>query len=197
MKILTINPLVQPKFVDSIVDIYQQSFGYAPWHEGYRCPICETVQSLEFPDSQCPACAENGLSVLLAERWPRSQVLSDFYCEMRRDGAICHILLEEASVIGFAWGYAVIGDVFCEELSLTDTGNVLSGKFFYLDEIAITPSRQHRGFGGEMLTIIKKAHPRILLRTLNNSPMFHLITREGGIQRYSVSGNRVIMTLER
>lgn len=198
MYIRAINPLRDVDAVENIASIYREAFGNDPWNEGYVCPICETVFPLSYRDATCSLCAQKSFNVLVAEYWPISKVVSDFYHEMRKPDPVCVVLRDEV-IIGFAWGYTVQIDrdlgVHLEAPGLHER---IDGTFFYLDECAIAPPYQMRGLGKMLIQRIHQEQRvgRMLLRTLNNSRMCTLVTHIGGAIVQNISRERVVMTLE-
>lgn len=201
MKIQEIKPFQQPELISGIVSVYQKAFGSSPWDEGYRCPICNLVLPLSSTDRFCPRCLKSDKSVLLVEYWPANRIISDFYQEMSRPDSLCLIVGQpEEKIIGFAWGYQItIDEQTDEHLEAPGLHDLISGPFFYLDEVAMLPKEQGRGVGKNLLNEIfqRQPHPRIILRTLDNSQMSNLITKMGGRVIMPISRERVIMSLDR
>lgn len=196
-----ISPFVDPEFVEEIAGkAYPKVFGGKPWNEGYRCPICKT----EFPSTHegklCPVCQKkNKRSVLLVECWPRSQVLSDFYHEMQKPNALCLAIGENERITCFAWGYEITIDQQIDAyLEAPGLSRLISGTYFYLDEVGVLPEYQGRGIGTKMTAWICRAQKqkKILLRTKKGSPMAHIIERMGGRTLLNISKGRVIMELD-
>lgn len=198
MQLLQVDAFRDAKNVAGIARIYQQAFGHHPWNEGSVCPVCETVLPLGTNEKHCPECRKSGQAVLLTEYWSRSKVLSDFYREMKRKGSLCVAVKERQNIVGFAWGYEVFVDTKLEQhLDAPNLTNLIQGKFFYLDECAISPNHQERGLGKMLVDYIfeQQKEEKILLRTLEDSRMFRLITNRGGTTVLRISRDRVIMTL--
>ncbi len=200
MDILTIKPFASPDTVREIATVYRKSFGGPPWNEGYLCPVCGRAYPLFMKESVCPACTELSRSILLAEHWPISRVISDFYHEMTKPDPICVIARSEKRVIGFAWGYAVFSgpdlDMHLDAPGLCES---LRGRCFYLDECAVDPDFQRKGVGKTLLRDMlgKQNEDSVILRTKNRSPMFHLTEKEGGKTIWHISDERVIMRISR
>lgn len=200
MDILAIKPFESPDTVREIADVYRKSFGGPPWNEGYLCPVCGRSYPLSTNENTCTACAEPSRSILLVERWPISRVISDFYHEMKKPDPICVIARSDTRIIGFAWGYSVIsGSDLDTHLDAPGLHESLCGRYFYLDECAVDPDYQGQGVGKMLFRDIlgRKDEDRVILRTKNCSPMFHLTEREGGRTIRHISDERVIMHLSR
>ena len=198
MKIEKINPFQQVALVRNVALAYQQAFGNNPWNEGYKCPICATTTPLTAGEAICPSCSERGLKILMIEYWPLSKIISDFYQEMKKPNSLCLIVREADKVIGFTWGYQInIDQEIDNYLEAPGLSEVAQGNFFYADEAAILPGYQGRGIGKKMVTQFFTGQPqkRVLLRTLNGSPMFNLIKQLGGETILNISRQRVIMTI--
>lgn len=198
MKIIKINPFEQPKMVEAIAAVYQQSFGGEPWNEGYLCPLCESVFALPSSFKTCPNCAKRSISVLLVEYWPISKVVSDFYREMRKPNPICIVAQSDEQIIGFAWGYQISANQDLDNhLEAPSLHKSLHGDFFYLDECALMPSHQGKGVGKLLVKEIfrQQQQGRALLRTMNDSRMCNLIKNMDGQIIQPISRNRVIMQL--
>jgi len=197
-RIVRINPFVQPEMVEAIASVYQQSFGGEPWNEGYLCPVCAKTFALTFNGKTCPMCAERSRTVLLVEHWPKSKIVSDFYREMQKRDPVCFAALADGKVVGFTWGYSVNVDPDLDtHLDAPNLHQLIEGDFFYLDECAVTPSHQRKGWGKWLVSCIiqESRWERFLLRTMNDSPMCNLIKHKGGRIVQHISRNRVIMRL--
>ncbi len=198
MEIKKIKPFTQMEIVTEIVSLYQETFGSSPWNEGYKCPVCGLIASLSYQSKICPACLEQDRRILMIEYWPKSKIISDFYSEMRKPKALCLVAQEKNKLIGFAWGYEVmLNQEFAIYLEAFSIHEILSGKFFYLDEVAVGPRYQGHGVGKKIIKQIfaEQTQPKILLRTLDNSQMFNLIKHLGGEIILNISRERVIMAL--
>ncbi len=198
MEIVRMMPFVEPETVWEIAEAYRLTFGGEPWNEGYKCPVCESVLPLAMNARTCPACEAKGKQVLLAEHWPIGKIISDFYGEMSRAGAVCFIARAEGALVGFAWGYEM--DVLPEtDVHLEAPGlyRLLRGQFFYLDEVAVLPALQGRGIGKDLVRniVLSQDQPNIILRTLYGSQMFHLARHMRGETILHISRQRVIMTI--
>lgn len=193
MKIRNIDTSREPETVLAIASAYQQAFGYAPWNEGFTCQKCKFKYPLSYSDRHCSQCDTTDE---LVEYWPKDRVLSDFRSEMRNQGSLCVVAEEKSEVVGFAWGYDL---TMCEETSYKlDSPNLhtlVSGKIFYLDEIAVIPTRQGKGVGKRLMEAIIPAGNKVaLLRTLAKSPMQYLASSLGWREIMSISQERIIMT---
>ena len=198
MRFVTVNPLRDTAAVASVIQIYQQAFGEAPWNEGWRCNECNNVVPLNPTPSTCTKCGKGPMS----EYWPYEKVLADFQSEMRRPNALCvQVTADDSTPVAFAWGYEVQGGD--EELDAhLDAPNLhaqLSGTFFYLDELAVHPHHQRRGVGKQLAkeVLTQQRNERILLRTLEDSQMHRLVLSLGGSKILSISRGRVILKLAR
>jgi ribosomal protein S18 acetylase RimI-like enzyme len=198
LELRVIRPLQDIEEVESIVSIYVHAFGNEPWNEGFICPICRTTFPISHPHEHCAECEKKSKHILLAEYWPRSTVLADFYREMAKPEPIC-IVAKASATVGFAWGYRVtVNKELSTKLEAPDLYQRIEGDFFYLDECAIAPSHQGRGIGKALVHGLLRAQnqDRILLRTLMHSRMHALITHMDGTEIVRISRNRVMMTLE-
>lgn len=196
MRIRVLNSFMQPEMVAAITDAYREAFGGEPWNEGYLCPICGLIVSLGTGFRICPDCAGESQRVLLVEYWAASKVISDFYNEMRKPGAMCLVSEKDGAVIGFAWGYQiVVSPELAEHLEALGLDERVQGSFFYLDECAVVPAYQGRGIGRLIVRRVFAEKQRILLRTLNGSRMFRIVSHLGGEIIQYISRERVIMKL--
>lgn len=199
MKIERIDPFLRPELVAAIVSAYQQTFGDTPWNEGYKCPICSFTTALNQLSLHCPRCHERGKSILMVEYWPSHQILSDFYQEILRPDSLCLVAKEEEKVVGFTWGYQItIHPQIDGHLEAPGLHELVSGEFFYLDEVAVLPTHQRKGIGKKLIQFIfaTQPHPKIILRTLDDSQMSRLINCLGGKTIMPISRDRVIMSLD-
>jgi len=199
MNITAMDPFEDSGTVLAIAKVYRQAFGYEPWEEGYKCPVCNRTFDLSYTGSTCPWCINTGKSVLLVEYWPINQVVSDFYGEMRKTGAICLVAYEDSSLVGFAWGYQVVVDQkLAQHLEAPSLERSVSGCAFYLDETAVLPKYQKRGIGTELVhrIFVARSEPTLLLRTLRGSPMHHLVEEMGGRIVFGISRGRVMMEIK-
>ena len=200
MKIFKFNPFTQPELVQKIALVYKETFGGAPWNEGYKCPVCAVNLPLQVEEKICPFCLQEGKSIHLVNYWPVDQILSDFYQEMSRPESICLAVEVGSAIVGFAWGYQIVLNQETEEY-LGSSGLCEKFKdqvFFYLDDVGIKPDTQCKGFGRKIIEQIfaQQKEKNILLRTMEVSQMFHLIKKMGGEKIYSISGsNKIIMML--
>jgi GNAT superfamily N-acetyltransferase len=198
MEITTINPFEQSQMVEAIASVYQQSFGGEPWNEGYVCPVCEKMFALKLGVKTCPACTEKSQTVLVVEYWPMHKIITDFYREMRKPDPICVVARSNEEVVGFAWGYRVSANPDLDEhLDAQNLHQSLHGDFFYLDECALVPACQGKGVGKLLVShILREQRQRqIILRTMDDSRMCHLIKHLGGEILQSISRERCIMRL--
>lgn len=190
--------------VKETVEVYRKVFGGSPWNEGYKCPVCNGVYALDYQHRYCPKCGEfdcrcgPGAKIPLVEFWPTSQVMTDFYSQMKKNGALCLVAVKSQGVIGFTWGYelSVSADVD-EHLEAPGLHKIIVGEYFYLDEVGVLPGYQKQGIGKKLLEklFLKQGRKPILLRTLKESPMRRLIEKMGGKIVLEISRDRVIMTL--
>ncbi len=201
MEIVKINPFEQPEVVMEIAKVYQETFGGAPWNEGYLCPVCGEYFALSCESKKtCPACSSNNSSVNLIHYWPTEKVVSDFYQEMKKEASVCLVAYLDSEIVGFAWGYKII---MCENtdkyLGFLGLNQKLGeGEFFYLDEVGIKPNNQCKGFGRKIIEHIfhQQNEKNILLRTMIDSQMYFLIKKMGGENVLSLPGSKkIIMTL--
>ncbi|MFH1145856.1 MAG: GNAT family N-acetyltransferase [bacterium] len=198
MQIIKINPFTQPKVIEVIASVYQQSFGGEPWNEGYLCPVCEKVFARASNIKTCSACAEQSQIVLVVEYWPMSKVISNFYREMGKPDAICVVVQSDERIVGFAWGYRVsVNSDLDIHLDAPNLHRSLHGDLFYLSECALTPFYQGRGIGKLLVSHIfhEQQQKQFLLRTMNDSRMYNLIKHMGGETIQHISHGRVIMKL--
>ncbi len=200
--VLTLNPLTQPDDVVGIALVYQKAFGGDPWNEGYICPVCQAV----FADESglwgyCPHCQEDkGLLIKILRYWPLNKILTDFYQEMVRPGAICLAMKDGCSVIAFAWGYEVKVNFSLDKyLEAPNLHKLIKGTFMYLDECAVLPAWQKNGCGKSLLSAFidksREAGRNILLRTLRGQAMHKLALRQGGGIIQNISQDRVIIMI--
>lgn len=193
-----INPFKQADSVSAIVQAYQKTFGQAPWNEGYKCPVCEETVSLIKKTDYCPSCLKQGKSVIMVEYWPKNKVITDFYQEMSKPESLCLIAKFGDDVVGFAWGYEVfINHTIDEYLEAPGLHELVSGDFFYLDEVAVLPEFQGKGIGRNLIKQLfeNQPHKKIILRTLEKSQMSNLINSMEGKIILPISRDRVIMSL--
>jgi GNAT superfamily N-acetyltransferase len=201
MQVIQVEPFHQPKMVEKIAAVYQETFGGPPWNEGYKCPVCEKVFPLSNTETLCSPCLDStNKSVLLIEYWPKSKIISDFYHEMSNPEPLCLLMQgEEDAIVGFVWGYQMTVDKNTDDYLEAPGLHQLVGNrtFFYLDEAAVLPAFQGKGIGGILIRQIfqRQRQKNILLRTLGNSQMFGLTKKMGGETILSISRERVIMAL--
>jgi GNAT superfamily N-acetyltransferase len=194
------DPTSDPETVAGIVSCYQQAFGGAPWNEGYRCPRpeCGKIFPLSEPGPLCPSCIAEGNAVQLVEFWPAEKVASDFACEMKKPGALCFVAKDEDRVVGFIWGYRIVIDEHIDDyLESPGLSRLISGTFFYIDDVAVAPKYQGRGIGKELVARVlhESAGRNILARTLDQSRMFHILERLHGKTVLRITRDRVIMAV--
>ena len=194
MKIKLIDPKNEPLSILKIVRAYKLAFAGDPWNEGYACPSCEANFPLTEKSKICPSC----LSAPLVEYWPTAKVASDFYQEAKKPDFVCLALSEKLKVIGFTWGYSIIiNKDSAKKLDAPGLEKIITGKFFYIDEVAIIPSHQGRGLGKKLFDSLLKnlKNEQIILRTKNNSVMSNLTKKFGGKIIKEISNKRIIMRL--
>lgn len=202
MEICKVKVFEEPETVKTIAQIYQAAFGGSPWYEGQICPICRYTVGLDLPMKFCEKCySKDNRKILMVEFWPEAKVISDLYQENSNEGSICLGALWRYQIVGFAWGYQIETDL--ETLEKIDAPNLLNvipfGVYFYLDECAVLPQFQGLGAGKKLVEYIvkKQPHDKIILRTLKDSPMHHLIQKRGGKELLLISENRLIMSLSK
>lgn len=198
MEIRHVYCLSQPNTVLQIVMVYRQTFGDYPWYEGYICPVCKFITPITERTILCPRCQEEGGLINMVEFWPESRVMTDFYGENLKEGAICFEALDGVRTIGFAWGYPMeINQESANKIEAPDLTKIYLQEVFYLDECAVLPVYQGRGIGKGLVEKILKEQPYdlMILRTLEGSPMQHLVEKLGGRKLMSISEGRVIMEL--
>ncbi|MCX6797964.1 MAG: GNAT family N-acetyltransferase [Candidatus Falkowbacteria bacterium] len=198
MKIEKIDPFRQVELVGAIILAYQQTFGQAPWNEGYKCPICNLTLSLNERQTCCPDCLNKGKSVLMVKYWPTSKVLSDFYQEMSKPDSLCLVAKGDEEILGFSWGYQIsINPEIDAHLEAPGLHKLVSGNYFYLDEVAVLPQYQGKGIGRNLIKQLFENQPykRIILRTLKESQMSNLIISMAGEIILPISRDRVIMSV--
>lgn len=198
MNIEKINPFEQPEVVKEIVSVYREVFGGPPWNEGYRCPVCGKIVSLNKKIDLCSSCQRQGKKVLMVEYWPENRVLVDFYGEMLKPASLCLVAKEKEAVVGFIWGYEIgVNEKLDVYLEAPGLSKIISGNFFYLDDVAVLPEYQNRGIGGKLVSELcrNQSYKKILLRTLADCPMFKLIIHRRGKVVLPISRNRVIMSV--
>ena len=189
-----------PETVRGIVAVYRQAFGGEPWNEGRVCPVCGETFSLTRAEVWCPSCAARQESVILADYWPASKVMSDFYREMKKPEALCLVAKDGDKVVGFIWGYKIIVDEHIDEyLEAPGLSRLIGGEFFYLDDAAVLPEYQRKGIGKNLIAHMLRMRPgeNILARTLDQSQMFRILTDFRGKTVLRISRNRVIMAISR
>lgn len=132
------------------------------------------------------------------ESWEINTIISDFKKEMKKPEAVCVIAQLHKKIIGFTWGYKISSNPMLDKhLDASGLHKILSGDYFYLDEVAIIPDLQKKGIGGELINKIfgEQTYEQVLLRTKEDGPMFKLITKRGGEIIQHISQNRVIMKI--
>ncbi len=179
--------------VTLMAQAYREVFGNDPgWREGYKCPACCSTFLLSSSPVTCPDCKEP-----LVECWPINQIISDFNNEMAKPESICVLAKSDDKIVGFAWGYVVnVDQSLSEHFGAPDLYRLISGNFFYLDEIAVLVEYQGIGIGMRLLRNLlqKQSQPKVLLRTLDESVMCHLARKMGGEIACSISRGRIMMT---
>jgi ribosomal protein S18 acetylase RimI-like enzyme len=199
MKFLKIDPFREPDLVKAIAKVYQLSFGGEPWNEGFICPVCKYTVPLSQAELLCGVCFKNGQHVNLVEYWPLHQVLIDFYKEMNKPKPTCIVAIDDEEIKGFAWGYEVVSSNHLSiHLDAPGLAAVIEGNFFYLDECALSPLAQGKGYGKQLVRYIfsQQGSRNILLRTKCDSRMYHLIRHLGGEAVMRISQDRLIMRLD-
>ncbi len=201
-EVLEINPFVNPDSVMGIALAYQKAFSDKPWNEGYLCPVCKTSYSRDGGNwSMCPEClCSNRLRVRLVEYWPIDKILTDFYQEMSKPGAVCVIMQARYNVFAFAWGYEVKSNKSLDKyLEAPDLHKLVKGNFLYLDECAVVPKHQNKGCGKKLVKAFlqkaKKSEKSVLLRTMKGEAMHRIITGLGGEIVQDISRGRIIMKI--
>ncbi len=193
MEFVKVDPFKKPETVEEIALVYQQAFGGEPWNEGYICPVCEKVFPRTPSIKICPAC-----NVLVAEYWPISKIIQDFYYEMMKSGSVCVIVQFCEKVVGFAWGYRISASPDLDKhLDAPNLHQLLDGDFLYLDECALVPAYQGKGIGKMLVNYIlrEQQQKEMLLRTMGHSRMENLIKNKGGEIIQRISRGRIIMKL--
>lgn len=187
-----------PEMINDIARAYQQTFAGYPWFEGYKCPVCGKGFPLSHTEKTCAMCSTTEKQVLLVDYWPSSTIVSDFNKEMAKPGAICVVANVNEEIIGFTWGYNVLGSPDLDSrLDAPSLHQRHSGKYFYLDEVAVVPDYQGKGVGRKLIAkiICMQLHEQILLRTKEDGPMFNLVLKIGGEVIQRISRERVIMKM--
>lgn len=198
MLIRKVHVLSEPLTVREIAKVYQNTFGEDPWNEGYVCPNCGMSFPLSSNLTVCPGCLVKRDEVYcLVDYWPISKIITDYYAENSKDGALCLVAESEGKIIGFVWGYAVQTNVEFANKIEAPALTVDNHKVFYLDECAVLPEFQRRGVGKALVVEILKNQQFdvMILRTLEGSQMQSLVESLGGEVILSISNNRVIMRL--
>jgi GNAT superfamily N-acetyltransferase len=193
-----VEPFSDSETVRGIVAAYQRTFGGEPWNEGYICPVCGDAFPSAKTEVLCPSCAKQGKSVLLVDYWPASKITSDFYREMGKPEAFCLAAKDGESIVGFVWGYRMVVDEHIDDyLESPGLSRLISGTFFYLDDVAVVPEYQFRGIGKRLVarTLQERSQKNILARTLDGSRMFRILTGFNGKTVLHITRNRVIMAI--
>lgn len=194
VEIKLIDPKKEPLAILEIVKAYKLAFASDPWNEGYVCPSCEANFPLTEKAKVCPKC----FSAPLVEYWPTAKVVTDFYQEASKPNFICLALSMKSRIIGFTWGYSIIiNKDSAKKLDAPGLEKLITDKFFYIDEVAIIPSRQGHGLGRKLFESLLKniKNEKIILRTKNNSIMSNLTKQFGGEIIKKISNKRVIIKL--
>ncbi len=198
-----LNPFAELLGAKRIALVYQEAFGGEPWNEGFICPVCKTSRALDDKmPLYCVHCKKNdGRLVKILEYWSVDKILSDFYQEMLRPGAICTVKRDGLKITAFAWGYEVENNASLDEhLEAPGLCNAVGDEFLYLDECAVIPEWQGRGCGSWVLKNFmheaSKVGRDVLLRTMKNSVMHKLVVKFGGKVVQDISCGRVIMKID-
>ena len=200
--VFVLEPFSQPDDVMGIALVYQKAFGGNPWNEGYVCPVCKTT----FADDRslwgyCTHCRDNiGYLVKTLRCWPIHKILTDFYQEMLKPGAVCLTMKNKCGIIAFAWGYEVEVDTSLDKyLEAPALSKLIKGSFLYLDECAVLPDWQGKGCGKALMEVFigkaKETQYNVLLRTMKNSVMHKMVVKLGGKVVQDISRKRVIMLI--
>lgn len=199
MNIQEINPYNQPETVIAIVSLYQKVFGSPPWNEGYLCPVCNATFGLSNESSgTCSECRRLGKLVPLAEYWPSAKVITDYYSEMQKENSICIVAKDDNNILGFAWGYAIEANIHIDScLGAPGIHEFIEQPFFYIDEVAVHHHHQRKGIGRQLVREIidRQTKEVVILRTLKNSQMQHLVISLGGSIIRQIANNRIIMKI--
>ena len=126
------------KLTLQLVECYRDVFASGPWHEWFKCPICqkywgkkdeEVLTSLRF--RHC--------NVLLVDFWPKKQVISDLYHEITPE-ASCWLAVNNNAVVGFCWGYPISITDLETKLGVSFSDTLKCGateKAAYQDEVGV------------------------------------------------------------
>ncbi len=143
----------------SLADAYAKVFSTdSAWNEFYKCPRCSSSFPESYLATECSHCTQEGYSVPLVPYWPTTIILSDFYKEMSKEGAVCIVASDKSeNIVGFCWGYLLKVDHHLEE-HLGAPGLIESMKNFgitdeyvaYQDEIAVIPTFQKQGIAKKL-----------------------------------------------
>lgn len=197
-KFIVVERTCSQEMTEGIARAYQQTFAGYPWFEGHKCPVCKNSFSLTHTERICMKCSTVEKSVFLVEYWPINTIISDFNKEMEKSGAICIVMKSEDKIIAFSWGYEMYSNTELDvHLDAPGLHKIVSGKSFYLDEVAVVPDYQKKGIGSKLVTKIlsEQMNEQVILRTKEEGPMFNLVIKMGGEVIQHISRERVIMKM--
>jgi len=189
------DPYHHPHTIAEIADAYQAIFGDEPWNEGQKCPKCGTLFNRKNPQTLCNSASCTPLRVLLVERWPRSTVIENIYHEVSEEGGKCLLAYRRKKLAGFAWGYPrAVTSKLSDELEAPGLHEHISGRLFYVDEVAVLPAYRGRKIAQHLYRKLIENEGNLFLRTHKDSPMRHIAEKEGARVIQNISRDRVIMT---
>lgn len=192
------NALRDPPTVAAMIGVYREVFGADPWNEWKQCPLCDASFGRYHRGNVCTAC--HGKRILLVEYWSRDRVAKKLYSELAKVGAECLLSYADEGVCGFAWGYEIdIDEVFARHIEAQHLYHAYPDRnCFYVSEVGVLRNYRKQGVGRRLFDglIEPNLHRLIVLRTLEGSPMFKLVTSEGFKVAERLNDGRVIMALE-
>ena len=186
-----------PQYWDKLFECFRETFGYAPWREGWKCDACFKAFGFDQvpPEAATPTCDScNKALVLYYGEAEKKEMLEKL---LSMNDLYLSVMCNDNDIVAFYWGFLkplgqMVGDFELDDevksqllMHLRERSIGVDHVVMYTNEAGVIPAYRGNKLSQVLFTaavayfLNMQDVAGIMGRTSEDSPMYYLRTRKG------------------